>query len=294
MFLPVEGDLGLRSYRSGDASVFVINVGDFKLRLSNMLKVPEKDYRPKYGDLFDREILSPGNCILIKTTDGSIMVDPNDFAASCTKDSEYYPAPDYKAPPDLLAQLKSISAKPEDITHVVITHAHYDHYAGVTQRTQSGKYEPTFPNAKYYLGAADWESPPVKEGMQEKNSDVQNTLGVLYDRKMLELVSGPETLFGSVMIIPAHGESPGHQLLELQSSSGETFYCVGDLFHHWVEVDETDWGPDWADLEQNAETKRKFCETASSKKAIVIPGHMNPGRIVKKRDGVFHWEEDQT
>ncbi len=135
----------MQSYLAGDTSLDVIKVGDFKLLLSHMLKVPETAWRPKYGDLFERGISSPGNCILIRAPGASIMVDPNDFALSCSPDSEYYPSPDYKAPPDLVTQLETISVRPEDITHVVITHAHFDHYAGVTRKTNSGKLEPTFP-----------------------------------------------------------------------------------------------------------------------------------------------------
>ncbi len=143
----------MQSYRAGDTSLDVIKVGDFKLLLSHMLKVPETAWRPKYGDLFERGIPSPGNCILIRAPGASIMVDPNDFALSCSPDSEYYPSPDYKAPPDLVTQLETISVRPEDITHVVITHAHFDHYAGVTRKTQLGKIRAHLPYSEILSGS---------------------------------------------------------------------------------------------------------------------------------------------
>ena len=124
----------MQSYSAGDITLYVANVGDFKLVLSQMLKVPERDWRPKYGDLFTKPNLSPGNCILVRMPGASIVIDPNDYALSCSPDSEYYPAPDYRHPPDLVSQLATISVKPEGITHVVITHAHFDHYAGVTKK----------------------------------------------------------------------------------------------------------------------------------------------------------------
>jgi glyoxylase-like metal-dependent hydrolase (beta-lactamase superfamily II) len=281
----------MQSYRAGYTSLDVIKVGDFKLVLSHLLKVPEKDWRPKYGDLFERGILSPGNCILIRAPGASILVDPNDFALSSSPDSEYYPSPGYKPPPDLVTQLRTISVKPEDITHVVITHAHFDHYAGVTRKTSSGKFEPTYPRARYYLGAADWESQMIREDLEKENSEARNTLQVLHDLKMLELVKGAKILPGSVNIIPSPGESPGHQLLEV-TSGDRSFYCVGDLFHHWVEVEEPDWGPDWADAKLNTVSKKMLSEAAASTNAIVIPGHMAPGRI-RKKDGSFHWEEEK-
>lgn len=282
----------MKSYRSGKMDLDVIKVGDYKLLLSHMLKVSEKEWRPKYRELFERRIASPGNSTLVRTPGSFIIVDPDDFALSCRPDSEYHPGAGYKPPPDLLSQLEGISVKPEQVTDVVITHAHYDHYAGVTRKSRSGKFEPTFPKAKYYIGKADWESPMIKEDLKKENSEARDTLAVLSDRKMLELVTDPVTLANSVKIVPASGESPGHQLLQVQCA-GQFYYCVGDLFHHWVEVENPDWNPDWADRQQNSVSRKMLYEAASNKNALVIPGHMNPGRIRKKEDGSFHWVDEK-
>jgi len=281
----------MQSYRAGETSVYVIKVGDFKASLSQQLNVLEKDWQPKYRDLFEGEILSPSNCVLVRSAGSVVVVDPNDFAL--TFPPQVYPSSDYKVPPDLVTQLEDISVKPEDVTHVVITHAHYDHYAGATRRGDSGKYELTFPNARYYLGAADWESPVVKEELQQENSGAHNSLGVLQEQGMLELVSGSKILDSSVQIISAPGESPGHQILEVQSS-GQTFYCIGDLFHHWVEVEEPNFNVTWADPKQNGVSKRMLKQAASSKNALVVAGHMETGRIRKKNDETFYWEEEKS
>jgi glyoxylase-like metal-dependent hydrolase (beta-lactamase superfamily II) len=281
----------LQSISSGGTTLHVINLGDFKLHLSHMLKVSEED-RSRYGDLFDRDILSPGNSIVIRTPQEIVLVDPNDYAVSCLPDSEYFPSKSYLAPPDLLSQLGEISLKPEDVSRVVITHAHYDHYAGVTKKGREGKFEPAFPNAKYYLGYNDWENPAMKEALTNEGSEPFSSLKVLHDQGMLELVKGTYTIAESIQIVPSPGESPGHQLLEV-NSPGQSFFCIGDLFHHWVEVEEPDWGPDWTELKQNAASRRVLMERAFSKGAIVIPGHMVPGQI-KRREGSmtkFRWEE---
>jgi glyoxylase-like metal-dependent hydrolase (beta-lactamase superfamily II) len=280
-----------QSYRAGETSVHLIKVGDFKTSLSQQLNVPEKDWQPKYRDLFEKEILSPSNSALVRTAGSVIVVDPNDFVL--TFPPQTYPSSDYEVPPDLVTQLEGITVKTEDVTDVVITHAHYDHYAAVTRQDRSGKYTPTFPNAKYYLGAADWEHPMVKQELQEENSGARNSLGVLHEQKVLELVTGSKILNSAVRIIPAPGESPGHQILEVQSS-GQTFYFIGDLFHHWVEVEEPNLNVTWADPKQNAVSKRMLREAASSRNALVIAGHMEPGKIRKKNeDGAFEWEEEK-
>src|SRR5439155_1865074 len=48
----------------------------------------------------------------------------------------------------LLNSLAEKGLKPEDITHVIQTHLHFDHCGGLVTRTEKGELVPTFPNAK--------------------------------------------------------------------------------------------------------------------------------------------------
>jgi glyoxylase-like metal-dependent hydrolase (beta-lactamase superfamily II) len=281
----------MQSFSVGEATVRVFQTGDYKFRLADLLNVPESEWRPKYGDLFEKTLLVPSNSIHINLPAASILIDPNDYNASCPPGSEYFPSPDYHPPPGLLTQFRNLSMKPDDVTHVVITHAHYDHYAGVTRLLEEG-YEPSFPKAKYYLGAGDWDSDLVTKSLLKENSGVRKTLGVLRERKMLELISGVHDLTPNVQIIPAAGESPGHQALKL-SSRGESLYCVGDLFHHSVEVESPSWCPEWADKEKNTASRFAISKLASSERALVMPGHMSPGRIMTKESSTeFRWEAE--
>jgi glyoxylase-like metal-dependent hydrolase (beta-lactamase superfamily II) len=221
----------------------------------------------------------------------SIIVDPNDYNASCPPGSNDHPSPGYRAPPDILAQLDELSVKPEDITHVIITHAHYDHYAGVTRETSKGRYEPTFPNATYYLGAEDWDSETVRDGLHN-DPKVQNSLGVLEEKKLLKLVRGNHDVTNMINVIHAPGESPGHRIVKIHSGNDSMLYCIGDLFHHYVEVEEPGWGAEWTDVKNNMETRIAFSEAASDERALIAAGHMTLGKIERK-DALnrFRWIE---
>ena len=44
----------------------------------------------------------------------------------------------------------------ENITHVVLTHLHFDHAGGATVFDKKNKIIPAFPNAKYYVSENNW------------------------------------------------------------------------------------------------------------------------------------------
>src|SRR5438874_2150883 len=79
----------------------------------------------------------------------------------------------------LTAQLLARGIHPEDITHLVITHLHFDHYAGTTLE-RDGCYVPTFPNARCFIGRADWEYPETQEALKNPNSLGSRTIGALH------------------------------------------------------------------------------------------------------------------
>lgn len=274
--------------RVGEARVTMLNAGDMLLLLSRELDVPEALWRPQYADLFERPDVCPSLSIYIEHPDARILVDANDYRATMTPDSEYSLA-DYTPPPAIPDQLASLDVRPEDITHVVITHAHWDHYAGTTSPSDGG-YAPTYPQARYYLGAADWADAETQEALRDRASLEARTLGVLHERSMLRLVEGPLSIAEGIDILPAPGETPGHQIVRIRSA-GETLYVVGDLFHHAVEVEHPDWMVGWADAETMLATRDWLLKDALAEHALLIAAHIaSPGRIENTADGL-QWRD---
>jgi glyoxylase-like metal-dependent hydrolase (beta-lactamase superfamily II) len=166
-------------------------------------------------------------------------------------------------PPPLEAPLAALGLPP--ITDVVITHAHFDHINGLTRRVD-GRYEPAFPNARHYLGAGDW-NPANFEGLEE------NTLVVLERRGLLTLVNGPLALAPGLDLVPAPGETPGHQLVHVQSSEGEA-YITGDLYHHPLEFEEPERNVVWAEPVAMAASKAALMARAEASRAMVYFAHI--------------------
>jgi glyoxylase-like metal-dependent hydrolase (beta-lactamase superfamily II) len=280
----------LTTMRVGDARVTMLNAGDMRLLLKAELEVPEALWRPQYGDLFERPDVCPSLSIYVEHQGVRALVDINDYRATVTPDSQYALA-GYTPPPTIPAQLASLGVRPEDVTHVVITHTHWDHYAGTTTPAD-GEYAPTFPRARYCLGAADWRDAEMQTALRDPASLEAHTLGVLHERGMLHLVEGREPLGEGIEIVPAPGETRGHQILRVHSG-GETTYIVGDVIHHAVEVEHPDWMVGWADAETMLATRRWLFADALAEHALLIAAHIaSPGHLERAGDGL-RWTDEQ-
>jgi glyoxylase-like metal-dependent hydrolase (beta-lactamase superfamily II) len=274
---------GVKSLDIGAARLTIINLGDLNFTLRDVISIQETEWRSRYGSLFEQRLAFPSQSIHVALEESSVLVDAGDYLKFAKEGAEYVD-PTYRPPAGLIEQLLEIGVGPEDVTHVVLTHAHYDHYAGVTTNT-GGSVVPAFPRAHHFLGRGDWEWEVVRNAMADPSSNEAQTLEVINRLGILKLVLGDEELVPGVKILSAPGESPGHQILVVRSE-GQAAYCVGDLFHHSIEVEHPEWMAPWCDAPLNLRSRMMILESAVQEDAILIPAHMIPGRI--KKDGRFY------
>lgn len=260
----------------GDATITIINVGDMMVDMVQEMAVPESDGRPLYGASFAGPRPYPSQCVHIALPGASILVDAGDYAQAISLDSSYLP-PDYAPPPGVVEQLQSRGIRPEDITHLIITHAHFDHYAGTTIE-RDGVYVPRFPNARVFLGRADWDNAETQDALRDPDSLDSHTFGVLYKSGLLKLVEGDIDVIPELRIISAPGESTGHRIVRVHSQ-GQTFYCLGDLFHHPAEIEQPTWMAKWADASANLSSRQALIKAALQENALLLAAHMPVGRI---------------
>ena len=263
----------IQQLHAGAATVTVINIGDLHVNLPEWIKVPERDWAPRYTAAFTQPLQLPIYCIHVGLPSASVLVD-----------ASYLDLP-ADAPPILVVALAASGIQPEAITHVVITHGHDDHYNATTWE-HNGSYVPRFPNARHYLGRADWEAPWRQEALRDPTSMQSRTLGVLDHAGLLQFVEGDYDLGHGVRIVATPGETPGHQIVHIQSA-GETLYCVGDLYHHLVEIEQPTWMVHWADPETNRASREAFVRAALAEGATVIATHIPViGRLQQTESGV--------
>ena len=222
--------------RIGDATVTAICDGT--ARWQPNLAVPEDEWRAAIPEADAAGRITIGFHVFhIRTPDASILVDAGFDDPDSAWGRKFAAIWEGVArSPGAEAGLAAIGVAPEEITHLVITHAHFDHYVGATVERDGG-FAPRFPNARVLLGKADrtqsrYGTPPDPE--------LAPRMDALARAGLLDLVDGDRELAPGVTMLHAPGESPGHSIVRVESGE-ERCYLLGDLLHHPCEVIHRDW-----------------------------------------------------
>jgi len=171
----------------------------------------------------------------------------------------------------LMEEFSTYGVRPADIEMVVMTHAHRDH-VGWNLMAQGGRYTPTFPNARYWVSAKDWEA-CHKPDLKERFPNAPTCVWPLEELGLLQLMDGEYSLTPSLTTLPTPGHTPGHMSL-LITSQGERALILGDVAHNPAQVHETDW-VSRADMdpEETRRTRRSLMERLEREGLVVAAGH---------------------
>jgi glyoxylase-like metal-dependent hydrolase (beta-lactamase superfamily II) len=273
----------IASRRFGDAIVTLICEGTFPWNLE--LQAPEAAWRRAMPEADAGGAIMLGiNVAHIRLGDASILVDPG-FDDPSAVPSPHFPGLVRSA--GLLAGLRAIGVVPGQITHVLITHTHDDHFAGVTTM-RDGRRVARFPQARHVVGRPDWEGNADRE---RPDSALAVHLGTLDRLGLLTPVEGEQEVAPGVTMVAAPGESPGHCIVRVERG-GEVCYIVGDLFHHACEVAHPDWVSPGRDLHAMRASRERLSADAVARQATVVFTHApfpGWGRIVRDGTG-YRWE----
>lgn len=125
-----------------------------------------------------------------------------------------------------LARLAEAGIRPEQINVVVITHMHGDHIGGLLT---DGK--PTFPNARYVMGAVEFDAWTKGGVPQDRAASVIPVVTPLADKTTF--VAPGQSVVSGVEAVEAFGHSPGHLAFHIESE-GRRLMVTGDLANHFV------------------------------------------------------------
>jgi glyoxylase-like metal-dependent hydrolase (beta-lactamase superfamily II) len=195
-------------------------------------------------------------------------------------------------------RLAAAGVQPAQVTGVVLTHAHGDHYGGLLD----GDGKPVFPNATYFASKTEvdyWtgSDPDMsKLRIPDENKKVfaanaKRYFGAIKDR--LTPVSPGQKIVEGVEVVGAPGHTPGHIAL-LVTSGKEALLNAADTVHHHVVLFAH---PEWtsyfdSDPKMAAETRRKILQRAAADGLRVLGYHLpfpGIGHVRAAKGGAFEW-----
>ena len=115
----------------------------------------------------------------------------------------------------------------KDITHVVLTHLHFDHAGGATKLAKTGEIIPSFPNAKYYISKKNWEA-GLDPSPRDCASYLKENYMTLFEKGVLNIVDENSNILEGISTYVVNGHTYGQQLVKV-SDGGETLVFCSDL-----------------------------------------------------------------
>ena len=110
-----------------------------------------------------------------------------------------------------------------DITHVILTHLHFDHAGGATYFDGINNL-PTFPNAEYIVSKTNWEA-GINPSQKDRASYLFENFISIQEKKQLRLVGDDEEIMDSIKGLAFYGHTTGQQLIKITVGNDSLVFC---------------------------------------------------------------------
>jgi glyoxylase-like metal-dependent hydrolase (beta-lactamase superfamily II) len=176
------------------------------------------------------------NCILLTTPHGRVLLDTGLGNKLSPKKKEIFAQ---TSPADVVDSLSQRGLSPEDIDHVVLSHADFDHIGGATRVDDTGIIRATFPRAQYHIRIEEWEDLTQPDERAKSTYFQENWTALAQSGQVCIEKADGEWLPG-IHVYHSGGHTRGHVVI-VAESEGERAVYLGDLMptrHHlnplWV------------------------------------------------------------
>lgn len=190
---------------------------------------------PGYYDSAAKQLRTSIHSWLVRTERHTILVD------SCIGNHKTRPSIDrfHQRNEPWLDRLKAAGAAPEDIDFVMCTHLHADHVGWNTRLDATGRWVPTFPNARYLFSRrelARWDPRIHGHVPRPINENVfDDSILPVLEAGLVQEVDDGFDLDNLMRVEAAYGHTPGHVTIRLKSGTEEGLFS-GDVIHHPIQV----------------------------------------------------------
>ena len=207
----------------GKWKIFPLETGCFRLdggaMMGSVPKVLWKKENP--ADKFNRIDLSL-RCLLLDDGKNKVLIETGMGNKISEKFIKIFHVKQPKNP--LKECLNKIGYQLEDITHVILTHLHFDHSGGATIFDTNNRLISPFPNAIYYISKKNWEA-GSNPNPRDRASYLDINYVPLYKLGKLRLISDNSIIIDGISTISVDGHTFGQQLVKIESEENTLLFC---------------------------------------------------------------------
>jgi glyoxylase-like metal-dependent hydrolase (beta-lactamase superfamily II) len=189
-----------------------------------------------------------------------------------------------------LANLAAAGCAPQDIDIVMCTHLHADH-VGWNTRLESGRWVPTFPNARYVMSQReiDQRAEEAAKSAAANHGSFQDSVLPILDAGLAHVRKPGDQVVDGALLVDLAGHAPGQIGLDVMTGQDAHFLFCGDAIHSPVQVFQPDWSSGFCfDRALAARTRRALLRRAVDEGLRLVPGHLRGMSMrVIERNGAF-------
>jgi glyoxylase-like metal-dependent hydrolase (beta-lactamase superfamily II) len=187
----------------------------------------------------------------------------------------------------LAANLRAAGIDPATIDDIVVSHAHFDHIAGIMADDGTRN----FPNARIHMAQADYDFwvDDAKLGTPLKLVSEPAIKHLRPNRDRIVFFNDGQEFLPGVQAMAAPGHTPGHTAFAI-TSAGKTMVYIADLSHHHVLLLERPRARFVFDSDpaQAAETRLRIFDRIARERLPILAYHFpwpGLGHLAKAGDG---------
>ena len=198
----------------------------------------------------------------------------------------------------MLDSLDALDVTPDDITHVVFTHAHPDHLWGVLDDFD----DLVFPQAQLMMGQAEWDYWTDPETVNSIG-DARASFAVGASRRLdaikeqISLFNERDEILPGVMAHGTPGHTPGHMSFEIREGSNAVMVGGDAIGNQHVAFARPDWGSGAdQDRDLGAKTRMRLLDQLATDQITLLGFHLPNGGIgrVERHGGSYRFVPEDT
>jgi glyoxylase-like metal-dependent hydrolase (beta-lactamase superfamily II) len=214
----------MRRLNLGEAEATHLPGGRFRLDGGTMFGVvPKAMWQRQCPPDADNRIQLACNCLLLEIGRERILIDTGIGERFSDRERAIYGIDSANT---LQQSLAAANCAPANITQVVFTHLHFDHFCG-SLVAKDNQLVPLFPNAKHLIQNGEWQDALAGRSTM-KSSYRPDEFRILEKLVEIRLLHGSEILAPGLETFIAGGHTQWHQGLRLQAG-GKTLVYPGEM-----------------------------------------------------------------